>query len=49
MEYAECIVIGAGFVIVAAIAFMAGLVVGAKGACKATLDIVTKEYHVLKK
>lgn len=45
----ECVVIGAGFVIVAAIAFMAGVVVGAKGANKVTLEMLRKEYHVLKK
>ena len=45
----ECVVIGAGFVIVAAMSFIAGVVVGAKGANKVTLDLLRKEYHVLKK
>ena len=46
MEY---VVIGASFVIVAAIAFIAGVVAGAKGATKQTIDTLSKDYHILKK
>jgi hypothetical protein len=45
----ECVVIGAGFVIVAAIAFIVGVIVGAKCVNKVTLDMLHKEYHVIKK